>query len=340
MKAWTLTAPNTLKQIVADPTHPDKFNNVKVKIEELLLSSTDLNFYKGTAKQKAPTILGRFAVGVVSEVAENEKVLLKKMDRVVIEPYLPCFACESCVKGEYADCENLVTLGYDEDGLLRNFVDLPSAILHKLPQAISNDVALFTPYVALGLNIVNSMNVEPGRHVAVFASSKVGLIVAELLAYYQALPILISDNDELLNMAKAQGIFYTFHSGGASDFEREVQIITGGRMCKSVVYFSESNFSLKDAVNIASFNGKICLAGNVFKDSKISAQQIVAKHLTVYGIYNGCGSFASAINLLVTGKINVSAMIGNKLNFDTLDQNIGKIDASALPTKANVIVVD
>ncbi|MCM1042620.1 MAG: alcohol dehydrogenase catalytic domain-containing protein [Corallococcus sp.] len=340
MKSWSLASPKQLFKINDDPTVLTEENNVKVKIEQVLFSMSDYNVYDGTDKKKYPFVPGRNAVGVVSEVRQGDKVMLTKMDRVVIEPYIPCNNCAFCEDGNYERCENMKELGENSNGFMQNFIDLPAAILHKLPDALSNERALFTSYVALGLNIVDSLDVEAGRHIAIFASTKVGIIVAQLLAYYQALPILISDNQELLDLAKSQGIFYTFNTESEYDVEKKIQIITGGRMCKEIVYFTNSSFNVRDIYNIAAFNANICISGYGNKESKLSVSQIANKHLSIFGVYTGCGNFSSAINLLVTGKVNVDGMIGSKIPFETLNEELEKINVEDLEIRSKIIVVD
>lgn len=337
MQQWVLTQPKTLRLDTFDPQAIDTENNVKVKIEQVLFSQSDYDVYSGKTKCKMPFVMGRNAVGVVSEAAEG--TMLQKMDRVVIEPYIPCTACADCNAERYEDCENMRELGINSQGLLGNFVNLPSAILHKLPDALSNEKALFVSYVAMGLNIVDKLRVEKGRHIAVLSSTKVGIIVAQLLAYYQAVPILISDSTEMLAEAKKLGIFYTVDTN-EKDVEKEVLMMTGGRMCKEIVYFTNSNYNMHDVYSIAAFNGTICVSGYGNKDSRISVAQIAQKHLNIMGVYNGCGNFPSAINMLVTNTVNVDDMTGDKLDFAKLDVQLAELKPDNLSSRSNIIVID
>ena len=120
-------------------------------------------------------------------------------------------------------------LGLTADGLLQNFVDLPSSTLHKLPDVLSNEKALYISYVALGLNITDALTFDRGEHVAVFANTKAGIILCQLLSYYKAVPIFITQNSALLKTASETGIFYAFDGNNLID---RVRTVTGGRMCR------------------------------------------------------------------------------------------------------------
>ena len=105
MKAWILEEPGKLTLQESQPTEITE-NQIKIKIEEVLLNNSDIEIYTGAAKRKYPFIIGRYAVGVVSMV-HGDNPFLHKMDRVVIEPCVPCETCDECKSGDYTNCSNL-----------------------------------------------------------------------------------------------------------------------------------------------------------------------------------------------------------------------------------------
>ena len=337
MKAWILEEPDKLTLQESQPTEISE-NLVKVKIEEVLLNNSDFEIYTGASKRKYPFIIGRNAVGVVSMV-KGDNTFLHKMDRVAIEPYIPCETCDECRNDEYDKCSNMQELGYNCNGLLRNFVDLPHAQLHRLPDQLSTEKALYVPMVAFCLNIIDALNLEKGRHIAIFGATKTALIVAQLVAYYQAVPVLISSSNELLDMARELGIFYCFNPE-ETDVEKELVAITGGRMCKELVLLSNSDINMRDVYNAATFNANICLAGYSNKDSKMSVANICRKHLKVFGVYNGAGNFSSAINLLVTDTVNVDPLIGTTLNFDTIDKEMAELKPEEIQLRSMIVKIN
>ncbi len=337
MKAWILEAPRTLRTEEFAPTEIAE-NQIKVKIEEVLITNSDFEIYTGASKRKYPFIMGRNAVGVVSKVV-GDNPFFNKMDRVAIEPYIPCEACDECKNDEYDKCSNMQELGYNCNGLLQNFVDLPYTLLHRLPDKLSTEKALFVPYVAFCLNVIDALNLEKGRHIAIFSSTKTGLILAQLVSYYQAVPVFISNREELLETARGLGIFYSFNPD-VTDVENEILAITGGRMCNELVLFSNSDFNMKDVYSVAAVNANICLAGYSNKESKLSVAQICRKHLNIFGVYNGAGSYSSAINLLVTDTVNVDSLIGKTVSFDKLDEELERTEPEELVLKSKVVKIN
>lgn len=336
MKTWFLDQPKQLRLHESPPTALQD-NFVKVKIEQILLTNSLFGIYSGKSSRNYPFVMGRNAIGVVSEV--SDKSMLRKMDRVAIEPYIPCEQCEECRSNNHSDCSEIVEFGQNADGLLQNFIDLPCTILHQLPDNLSNEKALFVSYVSFCLNIVDSLKLEKGRHVAIFSSTKTGLILAQLLAYYQAVPIFCSNEEVLVAEARKLGILYCINTETVA-VAKEIQIVTGGRMCKELVYFSDSEFKMKDVYDSAAQNATICLAGYSNKDSRLSVAQICQKHLKIMGVYNGLGNFSSAINLLVTGKVNVDNLIGDVVSFERLDQVLANTTEEQLKLKSKIIKVE
>lgn len=166
------------------------------------------------------------------------------MDRVVIEPYIVCNRCAECPEGDFERCTDLQYMGQNSEGLFKNFVDVSINQAHRLPDNLTNEQALFVSYIAFCLNIVDSIKMDKGGHVAIFASTKTGIILAQLVLYYQGVPILVSNNEDLLESARELGIFYCLNSTQL-DIEEEILTITGGRMCREVVLFSDSEFSVR-----------------------------------------------------------------------------------------------
>ena len=338
MKAWILEYARKLKMQECPPTEL-KEDEIKVKIEGVMLSTLDYDLYSGVSKRKYPFILGRYAIGVVSQVGDPDNAFFQKMDRVAIEPYVFCQQCDECQKGHEQHCSNMQELGYNADGLLKNFVDVHYSQLYRLPDMLSTDKALFIPQVAFCLNAVDALNLEKGRHIAIFSSGNICLILAQLIAYYQAVPVFITDNAELLQTARELGIFYSFDVN-TTDVEKELTMITGGRMCSEIVFFSNGEFNFKDIYNVAAVNANICLVGYSTKESKLSVAQICKKHLNIFGVYNGAGNFSSAINMLVTETVNVEPLIGKKLNFDRLDEEIASVDPEELDLKSHIVKIN
>ena len=81
MKVWQLNSPNNLQRADAPDLELTE-DKVKVKITKALLSEADVAVYSGATRVKYPVVPGRFAIGQVTEAAEDS--YMKKGDRVYL----------------------------------------------------------------------------------------------------------------------------------------------------------------------------------------------------------------------------------------------------------------
>ena len=74
-------------------------------------------------------------------------------------------------------------LGVDVNGLLSDFVSVPAENVYALPDGIPDDEAIFAEYIALGNNVLNSLEAGKGDFLVIVGASTLGLIIAQLALY-------------------------------------------------------------------------------------------------------------------------------------------------------------
>ena len=157
--------------------------------------------------------------------------------------------------------------------------------------------------------VVDKLDIQKGDYVAVVGGNNFANIFAQLLIYYQAVPILMTNDNEDLEIAKNSGIYYTL--GENDNWQKEVSSITGGRMAKHVVYVSDCNIPANKAFSLASYNANIAFTGVANKFSPISFAQAIKKQIDIHCINHGFGNTETSINLIANKAINLSHL---KLN--------------------------
>jgi len=312
MKAWQIKAPN----IIEETTRQDNLESVsssKIKITKALISDNDALTFIGNDDCNYPIIPGRNAVGIITETGSN-CFGIEKNDRVYINPIRNCGECYNCKSGNKSDCIDTQIAGENYEGFLRDFAVIPCSELFTLPDSVSDDNALFIEHIALSISIIDKLNIKKGEHVAIIGASTLGILLCQLIIYYQGVPILIEKNDANLEIANKSGIYYTLKND--SQILKNVSDLTGGRMTEKCVYITDCTMNTKLALNLTSYSGSVAFAG--FNSNKISIDFAAAmkKQLTVVGITDGYGHTAAAINILVNKALNFSAF-----NFATIGYN-------------------
>lgn len=322
MKGWTTNEPlNLIQTEIADSPEFDSLT--KVKITKALITLSDVLRYNGEVDSDG-VVLGSSGIGVVSE-AETNLFGLEKGNHVYIESNYECHECYNCKSGNPLKCTNLKIAGENTNGFLRDFASVDAGKLFILPESVQDLDALFINQISRAIAVVDKLGIQKGDYVAIIGANNFGNILAQLLIYYQAVPILMTMNDEDYKIAKDSGIYYVL--GQDDNWQKEVLAITSGRMTNSVVYISDCNIPATKAFNLASYGGKIAFTGEAPKNNAVSFAQAVRKQLEIICINNGFGNTAASINLLANKAINLSHFKLDVSTFDNVPETLKKMNA-------------
>ena len=103
--------------------------------------------------------------------------------RVVGEINAACGACATCRAGRRSHCEKRTVLGIvARDGAFATHLRLPIQNLHAVPDAVPDDVAVFTEPTAAALELQEQVKVRARDRVVVIGAGKLGHLVAQTLA--------------------------------------------------------------------------------------------------------------------------------------------------------------
>ena len=312
MKIWQLNAPSKLEHSTA-PDLKTEDGKAKVKIVKAALSEADVAAYNGELSVKYPVTLGRFAVGQVTETAEN--CYMKKGDRVY-------FA--DVTEDEEAP-DGIQTAGLSCDGFFRDFALADDTNAYVLPASVSDEAAFLIDAVALAERIVDEANISVGQHVLVIGGGLYGNILCQILIYHRAVPILADNNPERLERAKKSGIYYTFHNDDT--LKSNLLKVTGGKLAEAAVFFAFANKSEPSSIfSLVARNSIVCFAALSQENLVINMQNALKNNLTVKGITESREFVSAAINILANKAVNYSEFSYQSFNEDA---RLSEIEACA-----------
>ena len=118
---------------------------VLVAVRAASLNHLDLWVRRGLPIETTmPHIGGSDVAGVVEELGSGVEGW-RAGDRVLVNPLLTCGRCSPCARGEEPLCADIRLLGEHTDGGFAEYVAVPAANLHHLPDEISFDAAAALP---------------------------------------------------------------------------------------------------------------------------------------------------------------------------------------------------
>ena len=292
-------------------------DSVKVKILKTLITEDDIAFM---LNKKSPNIIpGRMAIGQITEMP-YESEYLKKGTKVAISAVKSCGKCNNCLRGDSSNCSDLIVAGHNADGFLKDFAVFSSADVHTFPQNVSEEEVIYLEYVSLALKVIDKLKIEKGQHVGIIGGSVLGSTLAQLIIYYQGVPIIIDDDEENLLLAKKSGIYYTVKTGAKA--EKEISSVTGGRMLEKMVFVTGSQTPPELAFNLLAPFGKAAFAGFSPVNLKASLNVALEKQLSVSFITSGFGNAETAINILANKAIDFSNYSVPLTKMEDIEKNI------------------
>lgn len=103
--------------------------------------------------------------------------------RVVGDINCGCGDCDFCLRGTFHHCENRTVLGIvGRDGAFAERFVLPTRNLVRVPAEMPDERAVFAEPTAAALRILEQVEVDPWRRVAVVGDGRLGLLVVQVLA--------------------------------------------------------------------------------------------------------------------------------------------------------------
>jgi alcohol dehydrogenase len=255
------------------------------------ICNTDLELQRGYYGYRG--VPGHEFVGEVVEA--DDRVWAGQ--RVVGEINLNCGRCEWCARGLGRHCPRRTVLGIvRQPGAFREFLTLPETNLHRVPNALATDEAVFVEPVAAACEILDQVKIPRGEHVAVLGDGKLGLLVAQVLNAHGATVQLFGRHREKLRIAERAGI--------ATELAGKRLPVAAFQI---VVDATGSAAGLEQAVRMVRPRGTMVMKSTVHGAVSIDMAPVIVNEVTLVG--SRCGRFEPALKLLASGKVRVSDMI-------------------------------
>ena len=300
MDNWVLKG---VRNLVNEPAETIEISptQVKVKVTHLLISNFDALLFNGDVAAQYPKTIGRFAVGLITEVGD-QCYGVKKGDRVYLESARSCGMCYNCKSGKRDRCDDIQLAGRDFDGFLRDFVVCEYKDVAPLPDSVDNLQALCIEMVGIAENIYDKLNLSAGQRVAVVGLDSLGNIIAQVLQYHKVIPIVIDNTPSNLEKAKKCGIYYAFPADDS--VMDNIKEATNGNLCDAAIYSASSRLPISLPSQIIGKKKSLILSGFTSLHSAVDARDILEKDLTVFGVTNAANYTDSVINMLLHGAVN------------------------------------
>lgn len=295
-----------------------------IRVRVAGICSTDLELARGY-KGGYRGVLGHEFVGDVVAAPDAPEWVGR---RVVGEINIGCGRCPLCARGLGKHCRGRESLGIiRRDGAFAEYLTLPVANLHPVPDAVRDDQAVFTEPLAAALEILEQVHIGPDSRVYLLGDGRLGLLIAQVLATTACGLTAIGRNPDKLAILRERGISTALLddslSQQLSDDPADVVVEATG----SAAGFALARRLVRPAGTLVL---KSTFAGGL-PDFDISS--LVVDEITLVG--SRCGPFAPALRLLARNAIATDPLIHARY---PLSQAVEALDHAARKGVVKVLV--
>lgn len=300
-----------------------------IRVTAVGICGSDLHWYTeagiGDAHLDRPLVVGHEFAGVIEGGPDHGR-------RVAVDPAIACQTCDSCRRGWHNLCPTVRFAGHGEtDGALREFLTWPTALLHPMPDTLSDiDAAMLEP-LGVAVHALRLARLHVGDTVAVVGCGPLGLLLVQLARSAGAGTVIASD--PLPHRAEAARR-YGADTAHAGDVDAGAQL--DGVQADVVFEVAGTDAALTAALTAARPGARVVLVG-IPDDDRTSFPAALArrKGLTLLLSRRMNDVYGVAVRLVERGLVDVSSLVTHRYPLDRVGDAFA---AAAARTGLKVIV--
>jgi L-gulonate 5-dehydrogenase len=270
---------------------------------------SDLSAYRGTSPMiRYPRVLGHELLVDVLEAPGRPELAGR---RAVVEPLLPCGRCRACRLGRGNCCADLAVLGVHVDGGLQDAFSVPARLLHPVPEALPDELAVLAEPTAVAYHAVRRAAPDAGGTAVVLGAGTIGLLVAQLLRRARGLRVLVHDRDPW-RLERAAAVGMEALGGDAEAVRERVRDATDGELADVVFEATGHPDCTRLASDLVAHAGRVVLIGWNPGPTLVDTVALMRKEVDLLGSRNSVAAFGPVLRLLAGGAVDAQAMVTHR----------------------------
>lgn len=299
------------------PQPPIEEGDTLIRIRQAGICGTDLRITHNLIPYHG--IPGHEFVGTVED--SPDKTLIGQ--RVAGEIDIVCGRCDLCLSGLSNHCRNRTIVGiHSHSGCFAEFIRLPSQNLHKLPDTLDDDHAIFIQPLASAFQVLKQVQLDSRKWVTVLGAGRLGLLVAQVLRNAGCPVRVVGRQSSKLALCEKWQIRSRLLSDIIPRHDQDIVIDCTG---------TTEGFTL--ATQFVRPRGTILLKGFSASAQPPSLSSLITNEITLIGSRGG--PFRQAIAALDQKQVDVASLIHRRLR---LEQALDAFHIAAQPQTLKVIL--
>jgi len=322
MRRVVLTGIRQMELLKSITPEIENSNEVKIKLTTIGVCGSDIHYYSegkiGSQVVQYPYPVGHECSGVIEEIGEDVKNV-QVGDLVVVDPAVHCGECDQCLAGRPHTCRNNKFLGCPGqlDGCLADYIVMPDFTCFSVTGELNPIQAALIEPLTIGVYSVNLAHIQNENiAVGIFGAGPIGLsILMKLLADGISNIGIIEPRKYRLEKALEVGAKYLINPGKENV---EQKIIDREELLLDVVFeASGEQDAVTNAIKILKPGGKLVLVGIPPEAQYTFNMDLMRrKELTIINVRRQNHCVEEAIDLVVSGKIDVEKMVTHNFSLE------------------------
>jgi len=320
MRAIVLDRPGSFRVAeVPDPAPGE--GQIVVRVDACGICGTDIHIMDGEFPPTPyPITPGHEFAGTVAAVGSDVdgRMNLQVGAKVAVDPSLYCGYCRRCRSGRDNLCENWAAIGDTVDGAFAEYVAVPAANAHLLPDGIDGQLGAMIEPLACAVHGLRRLGGVFGDTVVLTGAGTMGLLLLQLLVHAGAGPVTVVDRvPDRLEVARKLGAAQT--ATGLDELQDErFEIAVDATGVPAVV---------DGAAGLLDRGGRLLVFGVAPAEATMSLSpfRVYNDEITVTGSMAILRSFAPAVELIGSGVIDPRPLLSEPLPLDEFGEALRRV---------------
>jgi L-idonate 5-dehydrogenase len=294
---------------------------LRVRVRAGGICGSDLHYFQhggfGTIRIKEPMVLGHEVAGVIEEVADDVRSFAVG-ERIAISPSRPCGACRFCQQGLQNHCLDMRYYGSamrtpHVQGAFRKEIVVDTSQAYRLADGVSDGEGAMAEPLAVAIHAVNRAGPLLGKSVLITGCGPIGALIVVAARRAGATHIVVTDRvAQPLRSARKVGADETINVAEQPD---GLARYTADKGSFDVLFEASGNErALRGAFDALRPRG-IAVQVGLGGDMNLPINTIVAKEFDLRGAFRFHEEFATAVELINKGLVDLKPLISASLPY-------------------------
>ncbi len=296
-------------------------DEIVIKVMACGICGTDIHIFdgdEGAASTPKGTVLGHEFSGIVTEIGKNVKNI-NIGDRVCVDPNKLCGSCYWCRNAIGHFCENMVGIGTTVNGGFAQFCKVPESQAYKFSDSLPFSEAAMTEPVACCLHGMDLCDIKTDDTVLVIGGGMIGMIMIQLARVSGAAKIIAMETQED-KCGILTGLGADLVINPINEDVSEILSENGIERVSKVIECVGKTATMEQAIKLAGKKATVMLFGLTAPNDEIRIKpfEVFKKELTIKASYINPYTQKRALEMIESGRIDVSSMIYEKIPLERL----------------------